>query len=31
MHQAVLVHADVNEGAKSRHVADRAFEHHAFF
>ena len=25
------MHADVNERAKSRHVADRAFEHHAFF
>ena len=31
MHQAVLVHTYVDEGAKGGDVADRAFEHHAFF
>ena len=30
MHQAILVHADINERAKSRHIADRAFKLHAF-
>jgi hypothetical protein len=29
VHQAVLVHAQVDEGAELRHVADRAFQHHA--
>ena len=29
MHQAVLVHAQVDEGAELGHVAHRAFEHHA--
>jgi hypothetical protein len=29
VHQAVLVHAQVDEGAELRHVADRALEHHA--
>lgn len=30
MHQAILVHAQVDEGAKLRHVAHRALQHHAF-
>jgi hypothetical protein len=29
VHQAVLVHAQVDEGAELRHVADRALQHHA--
>ena len=29
MHQPVLVNAQVNKGAKSRHVADGALQHHA--
>src|SRR5688572_9151996 len=29
VHQAVLVHAQVDEGAKCRHVADRSFQLHA--
>ena len=28
MHQAILVHADVDEGAKGGHVGDHAFENH---
>ena len=31
MHQAVLVHAQIDERAKGRHVADCALQHHAFF
>ena len=31
MHQAILVYTQVHKGTKLRHVAHRAFEHHAFF
>ena len=31
MHQAILVHPQVDKCSEGRHVADRAFEHHAFF
>ena len=30
MHQAVLVHTQIHKRTESRHIADRAFEHHAF-
>ena len=31
MDEAVLVHTQIDESAKGGHVADGAFEHHAFF
>ena len=29
MHQSVLMHTNINEGAESRHIAHHTFEHHA--
>ena len=31
VHQAILMHAQIDERAKGRHVTDRALQYHAFF